>query len=136
MPHAREWANQFEKGIKKYGISVDKIYRYSDVDYYTMYDAIIDARKKTERNAEDGRRTLLLCFYAGHGATVNSETYALFNSNDRVLDNQFSLEYMLGRSTELNGAYVISLFACDRYPMPEEEEEEEEDSDEKEEEEE
>ena len=87
MPHAREWANQFEKGIKKYGISVDKIYRYRDVDYYTMYDAIIDARKKTERNAEDGRRTLLLCFYAGHGATVNSETYALFNSNDRVLDN-------------------------------------------------
>ena len=43
---------------------------------------------------------------------------------------------MLGRSTELNGAYVISLFASDRYPMPEEEEEEEEDSDEKEEEEE
>ena len=40
MPRAREWADEFEEGIKAYGISEDQIQRYNDVDWRTMYDAI------------------------------------------------------------------------------------------------
>ena len=36
MPHARQWADQFEEGIKAYGVSDEQIKRYKDVDYSTM----------------------------------------------------------------------------------------------------
>ena len=36
MPCAREWANDFEEGIKAYGFSDDQIKRYNDVDNDTM----------------------------------------------------------------------------------------------------
>ena len=32
MPRAREWADEFEVGIKEYGFSADQICRYKDVD--------------------------------------------------------------------------------------------------------
>ena len=55
MPRAREWADEFEDGIKKYGFSADQIQRYNDVDWDTM-DAVIDegansAKWKIEQNA-------------------------------------------------------------------------------------
>ena len=69
MPRAREWADEFEEGIKKYGISADQIQRYNDADYDTMRNLFnFDVSDKIFENAEQGRRTLLLCFYAGHGA--------------------------------------------------------------------
>ena len=37
MPRAREWANEFEQGIKAYGFTDDQIHRYSDSDFSTMY---------------------------------------------------------------------------------------------------
>ena len=78
MPRAREWADTFEEGIKAYGLSEDQIYRHKDADFDTMRSAILDrpdsAYKKIAENARQGRRTLVLCFYAGHGATENSRT--------------------------------------------------------------
>ena len=118
MPQAREWADTFEEGIKAFGFSEEQIRRYKDVDRNTMLSAIWNggansAYVKIQQNARQGRRTLLLCFYAGHGATKNSKTYALLNSNERVNgENQYSLEAME------NGAYVINLFACSRMEMP------------------
>ena len=50
---------------------------------------------------------------------MKSTTFALLNCNDRD-DNQYGLEYHLGDCAKEKGAYVISLFACDRVPMPEE----------------
>ena len=100
-----------------------------------MYGAIYigdnSAKAKIEQNAEQGRRTLVLCFYAGHAATVDSKTSALLNSNQRddheaafsnydEGGNQFDLELLLGACIKQKGAYVISLLACDRIPMPEE----------------
>ena len=32
MPRAREWADEFEEGIKAYGFREDQIRRYKDVD--------------------------------------------------------------------------------------------------------
>ena len=32
MPRAREWANEFEEGIKAFGFSSEQIQRYSDQD--------------------------------------------------------------------------------------------------------
>ena len=69
MLKAREWADEFEEGIKKYEFSDNQIQRYTDVDYSTMQRAIWGAEDKIKENAEQGRRTLLLCFYAGHGGT-------------------------------------------------------------------
>ena len=67
MPEAREWADEFEEGIKAYGISAEQIERYQDADWDTMDRAITKgAQKKINQNARLGRRTLLLCFYAGH----------------------------------------------------------------------
>ena len=40
MPRARKWADEFEQGIKAYGISEDQIIRYNDVDWITMNKAI------------------------------------------------------------------------------------------------
>ena len=102
MPRAREWANTFEEGIKAYGFSEDQIYRYTDADYNTMDNAIrsgaSSASQKIAQNAREGRRTLLLCFYAGHGAQVAGllGTYALLNSNQRGNQgNRFPLEGIL-----------------------------------------
>ena len=74
MPKAREWADTFEEGIKAYGFSDDQIHRYNDADYDTMWNAFYIGdncpSSKIIENARQGRRTLLLCFYAGHAATV------------------------------------------------------------------
>ena len=83
IPYAREWADDFEEGIKAYGFSDDQIKRYSDVDYDTMDSAIEGVIEKIKQNASLGRRTLVLCFYAGHGFTEEGMTRALFNSNEQ-----------------------------------------------------
>ena len=68
MPEARVQANQFYEGIKAFGFSPEQIQRYSDSDKDTVKEAIDAARRKIKTNASQGRRTLLLCFYVGHGA--------------------------------------------------------------------
>ena len=78
-----------------------------------MHRAISEVLDWIPQNAREGRRTLMLCFYAGRGATKNSQTCALFNSNDRD-DNEFGLEFGLGFCAKEKGAYVINLFACGR----------------------
>ena len=40
MSHAREWADEFEEGIKAYGFSADQTQRYNDLDYGFMDRAI------------------------------------------------------------------------------------------------
>ena len=44
MPRAREWANEFEEGIKNYGISAEQIQRHTDSDSDTMSTAIGGAK--------------------------------------------------------------------------------------------
>ena len=84
-----------------------------------MYDAMRGAIIKIKQNALQGKRTLLVCFYAGHGATVLYKTEALLNSNLQGGDrNQFELEFKLREYAKLKGVYVIGVFACDRAPMP------------------
>ena len=98
MPHARKWANEFEDGIKKYEFSDNQIQRYTDVDRETMWYAINDAIDKIKENAEQGHRTLLLCFYAGHAGTEGGTTWALVNSNQRGYEdggNLYGLEVYL-----------------------------------------
>ena len=95
-----------------------------------MQSAIDNTFGELEQYSSQGRRTLVLCFYAGHGVTYYSKTYALLNSNKRgntTGGNQYPLEVMLGESAR-EGAYVISLIACDRVPMPKEAKAEEEES--------
>ena len=46
MPRAREWANEFEEGIKNYGFSAEQIERYSDSDGDTIFRAIFRAHMK------------------------------------------------------------------------------------------
>ena len=68
-----------------------------------MVGAIRGAKDKIENNALQGRRTLLLCFYAGHGATDLGTTNALVNSNqrgDKEGGNQFDLERYLNICAE------------------------------------
>ena len=103
MLHTRKWADDFEEGIKAYGFSTDQIHRHKDADQDTMVYAIWEgpnsAMYKIRQNASQGCRTLLLCFYAGHGANKNSETHALLNSNIRGNipgGNQYYLENDLG----------------------------------------
>ena len=73
IPQARYWADTFENGIKAYGFSEDQIRRYKDADYSTIEQAINSGansvKTKIGQNASQGRRTLLLCFYAGHGTS-------------------------------------------------------------------
>ena len=69
----------------------------------TMQDAIEEAEDKIRENARQGRRTLLLCFYAGHGGTDGGTTEALLNSNQRGYwpgGNQFDLETYLNSCAE------------------------------------
>ena len=48
MPHARQWADEFEEGIKAYGINTDQIQRFRDVDYKTMKSAMDGVFKKVK----------------------------------------------------------------------------------------
>ena len=71
--------------------------------------------------ASQGRRSLLLCFYAGHGYGNGS---ALLNSNRRGHDergNNYILDDFISNCAHINGTYSIGLFACGRLPRPEEE---------------
>ena len=43
MPLARQWADEFEEGIKAYGIDGKQIQRYNDSDWDTMNSAIREA---------------------------------------------------------------------------------------------
>ena len=118
IPRAREWADNFEEGIKAYGFSDDQVKRYNDTDKDTMGSALMEVVAKIKQNASQGRRTLLLCFYAGHGATKEGITWALFNSNLKFeLPLEYGLRYILARE---KGCYLISFFACGRIKMPEE----------------
>ena len=88
---------------------------------------MMESADKIGENARQGRRTLLLCFYAGHAVTDQGYTNALFNSNQRgekVGGNHCPLEgWLKAISNRIKGAYapyIISLFACDRNKMPEE----------------
>ena len=93
MPRAREWADEFEQGIKEYGIFPVQIRRYNDADIDTIFSAIWNARYRIGDNAELGLRTLLLFFYAGYGVSVRGNTSALFNSDIRSYEiNQRHLE--------------------------------------------
>ena len=47
-----------------------------------MGTAIKEAGKKIIQNKRLNRRTLLVCFYAGHGAKRDNTTWALINSNE------------------------------------------------------
>ena len=67
MPKAREYANEFEEGIKGYNISPEQIIRHSNVNYFTMASTLLETQDKMERSKGEGRRTLLICFYAGRG---------------------------------------------------------------------
>ena len=144
MPHARQWADTFEEGIKAYGFSADQIHHHTDADWDIMHGAINIAREKIRHNARKGYRTHLLCFYAGHAANLMSNLRVFLNSNNRGDSrpghNQCNLEGWLGACADEKGAYVISLYACDRFGwVPEakfEESEEEEEYDEPDEEEE
>ena len=95
MPRAREWANEFERGIKAYGISAEQIQHYKDIDWGTMLSVVLGVMEQIKHNARQGRRTLLLYFYSGHGFTEDNSTYALINSNQRGDEdggNQCNLE--------------------------------------------
>ena len=52
MPRYREWADEFEEGIKQYGISADQIKRYSNVDWSTLQQALNSVKKKITQNAK------------------------------------------------------------------------------------
>ena len=121
MPCARKWANEFREGIKDYGFRDNQILRYKDFDFETMDTAMSLADKKIKQNSRDGRRTLFVCFYAGHGAYDGINTIALLNSKERELEegNQYPLEKVLRKCANLAGAYFIGLFACDRMNLPE-----------------
>ena len=88
-----------------------------------MNRVIEDTKVRIRQNAQQGQRTLLLCFYAGHGVQYNNKTRVLFNSNQRGLEhggNQYWLESELRICAREAGLYVIKLFACDRTRLPEE----------------
>ena len=71
MPEAREWADEFEEGIKALGFSEEQIHRHKDPDRGTMDAALVAAGNKIRQNAQAGRRTFLLFFYAGRGFSEN-----------------------------------------------------------------
>ena len=74
-----------------------------------MHTAIMKAKDKIEQNAQQGRRTLLLCYFAGHGATYENSTNVLINTNQRGEEvHQYDLEGWLSLTcAKVKGSYVI-----------------------------
>ena len=63
-----------------------------------MRDVTVGAIAKMGQNAQQGRRTILLYFYAGHGALLKGDVRALTNSNRRGVEeggNEYNLEIIL-----------------------------------------
>ena len=85
-----------------------------------MDRAISDANIKVRESALQGRRTLLLLFYAGHGAETPDGTVALLNSGERgEASNYYPLEFMFRFSfAEVKGSYFLGLLACSRGRFP------------------
>ena len=87
MPQAKEWADEFELGIKDFGFGPDDIIRHTDIDTPTIRPFFSELfRKRIRKNLKAGRKTLLVCFYAGHGSHHPvTGMNVLMNSNHRGL---------------------------------------------------
>ena len=69
LPEASEWASEFESGIASYGFTPEQIQRYTNPNARTFYRVIQrEVLAKVRANSSEGRKTLVVCFFAGHGA--------------------------------------------------------------------
>ena len=69
LPEASEWAQEFQTGIADYGFAPDQIHRYTNPTARTFYRVIQrELLGKIKANVKEGKRTLVVSFYTGHGA--------------------------------------------------------------------
>ena len=82
-------AEVFNEGIQRYGFDAVTTLKNIDVEFKRMGELLRGAKTKMDRNFEEGKNTLLVVYYAGHGMMKNT-VYAL--TTDGKL---FPLESML-----------------------------------------
>ena len=75
--------------------------------------AFMETAKKMSENKKQGRRTLLVCFYSGHGINRGG-TKAMCNPNEKGKQTEFPVETNLKLLRQYNGSYVIGLLSCNR----------------------
>ena len=80
LPQCREQAQQFEERIAHFSFRPDQIHRYSDIHHNDFKTAFQETKDKITNNTQQGRRTLLVCFYAGQGI-IKITTSALCNTS-------------------------------------------------------
>ena len=121
LPEASEWASEFESNIASYGFTPEQIFRYTNPNARTFYRVIQrEVLAKVRANSAEGRKTLVVCFFAGHGAQniTYSATSALCNTAGKSNLDHYELENFLRSNLVAAGAYVIGLFACSRMEVP------------------
>ena len=120
LPEASEWAQEFQTGIADYGFAPEQIHRYTNPNARTFYRVIQrELVNKIKANVKEGKRTLVVSFYAGHGAQNQTKgTSVLCNTAGKSNMEHYELEQQLIQNVVKAGAYLIGLFACSRMPWP------------------
>ena len=86
-----------------------------------MGSALGEAGRTVRENSEQGRRTLFLCFYAGHAEYDQDGTQAYLNCGPLGKSHGYELVAELGAIADHHkGSYLIALMACDCSRRPKE----------------
>ena len=76
-------------------------------------------RDRIIMNTKNGKETQVFFYYAGHGALLNGNTWAILNQPKDSLQSRFSLEENLRILGTMPKTFVLGLLDCSRLELPE-----------------
>ena len=108
IPETLDDIKVVKAGLKRLQFQSSEIEILKDPNYQKIKIAIDSASREIFENYEEGRKTLLYVYYAGHGMMDNT-TYCVLNGK-----RMYPLEKMLRTIAKQDGSYVMSVFDCCR----------------------
>ena len=110
LPAVKEDLKTIELGVMHLGFTKDEIQVMEEPSFADIKKTMYTVQNKIYNANEEGEKTLLFVYYAGHGIQSNM-TQIITNGGQKF---KYPLEYMLRCFGKLEGAFVFSLFDCCR----------------------
>jgi len=98
--------------ITCFGAKENEIMMIENADYTKLSRTFLAIMDKVYDNNEQGKKTFIFLYYAGHGE-MDLFTFAMLNANTKD-KYRFPLEQQLRTLGRIEGAYVIAVFDCCR----------------------
>ena len=96
-------------GLRQLGFSDDDIIVLSEPEWHDLHFVMIDLQGDLQRAQIDGERTLVFCYYAGHG--IEEQNMVSCQLNETQL---YPLEHTIRKLSKVKGSYIMTLFDCCR----------------------